>query len=237
MLLKNQSGIRHYYRGEANHGSFFDTHYATSIEVIEKFKKDPLLFEPGEGTQYTSFGYTLLAAIVEKVSNQTFTQFLNKNIFLPNNMHHTFAPDWRFAVDDLATSYAYFLPHLGSTETKPFEARRLNFSYNSGGGNIVSTSNDLIQYGIYLLKNPEITNIILSDTNARYNYGWNILTDDSGRRMMNATGASEAYQGSISIWPDDELIIVALSNTWGINSRSGSFTMPLHKKISKHILK
>ena len=62
-LLSHQSGIRNWTDDE-----FHNTrHFAGIAESLAVFKDDPLLFEPGSRTQYTSLGYNLMGAVVEGV--------------------------------------------------------------------------------------------------------------------------------------------------------------------------
>ena len=65
-LLSHQAGIRNWTDEE-----FHNTrHFASIAESLAVFKDDPLLFEPGTRTQYTSLGYNLMGAVVEGVSGQ-----------------------------------------------------------------------------------------------------------------------------------------------------------------------
>src|ERR1051325_6201989 len=62
----------------------------TVAELIDLFKNEPADFEPGTQWLYNNSGYILLGAIIEKVSGMTYEQFLQKNIFDPLGMKHTF---------------------------------------------------------------------------------------------------------------------------------------------------
>jgi len=48
-----------------------------------------LVFEPGENTGYTNIGYMVLGAIIEKVTNQTYENYVKQNILEPLGMKHT----------------------------------------------------------------------------------------------------------------------------------------------------
>ncbi|MEN8144230.1 MAG: serine hydrolase domain-containing protein [Gemmatimonadota bacterium] len=244
MLLTHRSGIRGYNQGETTGATYFDTHYDSALSALDKFKDDPLAATPGSTELYSSYGYALLAAAVENVTGQKYAENLRSSLFEPAGMSETEAPDWRYPVDGLAPSYSFYLSHLGvAPGVEPFQARRLDFSYNPGGGNLVSNSNDLIAYGYqYLNRGSGLVSEWILDTmrtppeGSQQGYGWWIAADDSGRPVMHATGASEAYQGSITIWPEHDLIVVALSNTWGRNSRQGGFTLTMHNAIAEAVL-
>lgn len=241
LLLDHRGGIRHYRRGETNDAGFFDRHYPTALAALEKFAGDDLVARPGEREQYSSFGYTLLAAMVEKASGEPFGQHLRTTVFAPLGMTATEAPDWRYPVPGLGPSYGFFLPHLGATTERPFQARRLDFSYNAGGGNLVSTSSDLVRLGRAFLRDGaagEVAAELLSASQLPGSWwGWHVERDSAGRVLMHATGASEAYQGGITIWPEHDLVVVALSNTWGIDSRRGGFTLTMHRAIADVVLR
>lgn len=57
---------------------------------------DKLLFEPGTDLSYSNTGFIILAILIEKVSGNTYKQFLTDNIFTPLGMTHSFV----FTEDD-----------------------------------------------------------------------------------------------------------------------------------------
>ena len=61
-------------------------HYASLTDALEFFKNDPLVFEPGTRTLYTSLGYNLLGAAVENASGQDFLDYMRENVFTPAGM-------------------------------------------------------------------------------------------------------------------------------------------------------
>src|SRR5262249_11836192 len=62
---------------------------SSSGEFLEKLKKDPRESEPGERYRYSNGGYSLLAAIVERVSGKPFDKFMEERLFQPAGMHCT----------------------------------------------------------------------------------------------------------------------------------------------------
>ncbi|MGH9971179.1 MAG: serine hydrolase domain-containing protein, partial [Pyrinomonadaceae bacterium] len=62
----------------------------TVKEIIDLFKDQPMDFAPGERWSYSNSGYILLGAIIEKVSGQTYQEFIEKNIFTPLGMKHSY---------------------------------------------------------------------------------------------------------------------------------------------------
>jgi CubicO group peptidase (beta-lactamase class C family) len=60
-LLCHQSGVRHY----GNEPPL--KNYPTSFSALDRFVKDPLLFTPGEKYSYSTHGFTVLGAVIEKI--------------------------------------------------------------------------------------------------------------------------------------------------------------------------
>lgn len=56
-------------------------------KVLPEYSK--LKFEPGENTAYTNIGYMLLGAIIEKVSGQSYEDYIRLNILEPLDMNQT----------------------------------------------------------------------------------------------------------------------------------------------------
>lgn len=77
-LLSHQSGIREY----SGLDEVFSTkHFESPSEAAESiFVRSPLLFEPGTKTAYTTYGYTLLGAALERATGQTFKQILEARL-------------------------------------------------------------------------------------------------------------------------------------------------------------
>lgn len=70
-----------------------------------------LAFEPGTNAAYTNIGYMILGAIIEKITNQTYEDYIRQNILEPLGMEHT--------------DFVY------KKEMKPFEAAGSHPLFNS----------------------------------------------------------------------------------------------------------
>jgi CubicO group peptidase (beta-lactamase class C family) len=85
-LLKHRGGIPHY---KSKLGIFNFTHYDNSIKALDKFKERDLLFKPGTEFKYSSYGYVILGAIIEKVTGQSYQDYMNENVWQPAQMTST----------------------------------------------------------------------------------------------------------------------------------------------------
>ena len=117
---------------------------APTVEVCRAMAKEPLEFEPGDDYYY-SLSLDIMAAVVEVVSGQRFSDYMAENVFLPLGMKDTgYHPD-PTKRDRFATQYAYDKMTHRVTEI-PFEQCHCRFGadYDCGGGGIVSTVDDYI---------------------------------------------------------------------------------------------
>jgi D-alanyl-D-alanine carboxypeptidase len=63
----------------------------TVSDLIELIVKAPLEFEPGTRFGYSNSGYVVLGAIVERLSGQSYYDYVREQIFKPAGMTNT---DW-----------------------------------------------------------------------------------------------------------------------------------------------
>ncbi|MEN0051982.1 MAG: serine hydrolase domain-containing protein, partial [Bacteroidota bacterium] len=85
-LLQNTSGIKPYKNQREGTPK---KHYPTLLDAIATFQDRALAFEPGTDYLYTTYGYVVLGAIIEKVSGQTYHDYMQENIWSKANMKHT----------------------------------------------------------------------------------------------------------------------------------------------------
>ncbi len=79
LLLKHQSGIRHYQGDEVRSVVF----YSRVGDALVIFQDDPLLFPPGEKFSYTTYGYNLLGTAIEGASGEDYVAYVTKHILEP----------------------------------------------------------------------------------------------------------------------------------------------------------
>ncbi|WP_108805578.1 serine hydrolase [Aquimarina sp. Aq107] len=98
-----------------------------------------LNFKPGEYFEYTNANYILLANIIEKVSEKSFTEYLQDHIFSPLKMENTIKKNSTYTIiKNRAIGYieddgAYYKMHLHSA------------IYN-GDGQIMTTARDMLKW-------------------------------------------------------------------------------------------
>jgi CubicO group peptidase (beta-lactamase class C family) len=125
-----------------------DDEKVTKEEFLRRVLTAPLISPPGKQENYSNPGYGLLAAIIEKVSGQSFEQYLNDHIFKPAGMLATgyLIPRWRDG--QLAHSYSNG-EDRGSTFNVPHLPDGISWSLRGAGGTL-STLGDMYRFHLAL---------------------------------------------------------------------------------------
>lgn len=118
---------------------------ATTRQIAAALAKMPLAFEPGEGFRY-SLCHDILAAVVEVVSGEKFSDYLHRIIFDPLGMKDTiFVP----GDDVLARMKKQYIIDPVTMSAKLREAAcpyRISENHESGGAGLISTVDDYIKF-------------------------------------------------------------------------------------------
>ncbi|HXB90792.1 MAG TPA: serine hydrolase domain-containing protein [Puia sp.] len=213
-LLNHISGIRDWPMTLNLAGWRWDEVFSfQDIMRMVKYQKE-LDFPPGERFSYSNTGYNLLAAIVEKVSGQSFREWTDEHLFRPLEMPSShFLDDHRKIVRGLAYSYS----QAGEGFIKEPDALTA-----MGSSSLFTSVDDLCKWVIHFqqgmkTKDPVVTRMledgVLNDgSRTRYGYGLG-LDADRGVPTVSHTGGWAGYRTIITNYPDDELSIILLSNT------------------------
>jgi CubicO group peptidase (beta-lactamase class C family) len=120
----------------------------TLADYIPKLAAVPLAFQPGSRWTYSpGAGFDTLGRIVEVVSGQTFDAFLRQRIFEPLGMRDTFF----FPPDDRLSRVATIYQRTQDGLQKAPDQRVTATKYFSGGGGLMSTAEDYVQFAEMLV--------------------------------------------------------------------------------------
>jgi CubicO group peptidase (beta-lactamase class C family) len=104
----------------------------------------PLEFAPGASRRYSNAGYSLLAAIVERVSGAPYERYLAEHVFAPAGMRETGLVLPRFDGPRLAHAYSAGVDR-GTMLDKPRESDGPTWNLRGNGG-FVSTLDDMRRF-------------------------------------------------------------------------------------------
>jgi CubicO group peptidase (beta-lactamase class C family) len=156
-------------------------------ETTRKTLDAPLRFKPGEQFGYSNAGYSMLAAVIEKVSGQSYEEFMNKNIFVPSGMKFTGyrMPEWNKKV------VAHWYVGEKDNET-PLEKNYPQW-HLLGNGGILSTTEDMYNWHLALLDDKvlstEAKKKMFTPFLNEYGYGWDIIKREMGTLIQHDGGS------------------------------------------------
>src|SRR5450432_1318708 len=115
----------------------------------------PLSSKPGAVWHYSSMGYGLLANLVEKISGQTFPDFIQENICKPAGMLHSYilSPYIRHADSGRAINYLSNGPASLTVNDSLREILESPWQTIIGPGLMVSSASDLLLFSEALFAN------------------------------------------------------------------------------------
>jgi CubicO group peptidase (beta-lactamase class C family) len=103
------------------------------------FNNRPLNFQPGDQWAYTNLGYIVLGYLLERISGQTFEEFVQENIFKPLGMNDSGLMSFVSIIPRRASGY---WPGNNGIENADRPDARMGFS----SGSLYSSSEDLLRW-------------------------------------------------------------------------------------------
>ena len=187
-----------------------DYEIANRDETVKKVLAQPLEFNAGERFEYTNVGYSLLAAIIEKISGKSYEEFLNEQLFKPAGMYFTGyrIPEW----DKKVVAHWY----VGDTDNgipleKPFPYWNL-----LGNGGIISTTEDMYKWHLALLGekvlSAEAKKKLFTPFLNDYAYGWDVLQTPHGILIQHNGGSDLGNSAEIRRYIDSNVVTILFCN-------------------------
>jgi CubicO group peptidase (beta-lactamase class C family) len=183
----------------------------TPEKLVARFRDKPLEFEPGEKWNYSNSGYVLLGYLIEKISQQSYSQFVQENIFTPLGMK-----------DSGYDSNSAVIPHRASGyvpgERGVTNAGYIDMSIPLSAGGLYSTTEDLLRWeqglmGGKLLAPASLQKMTTPFKND-YAFGLAVHTAN-GHKVIEHGGGIEGFNTSLAYYPEDKLTVVVLANLNG----------------------
>lgn len=216
-LLNHRSGLPNYiYFMDSLQQLFPDSFFSNKDVVDFMIKHHPeKAFNADTKFQYCNTNYVLLAAIVAQVSDETFSDFLNENIFQPAHMYHTYVCNRLAGTKNINETRGYLGSRWNLVAYTPYDGI-------VGDKGLFSTAYDLflfheaLMHGI-LLKPQSLSAAYQGysfEKSGRKNYGlgWRINQKDHTQRLIYHNGWWKGYNVLFVRNVDQDFVIVILSN-------------------------
>ena len=245
MLAGALGGIRHYSDTERT-PAYYATHYDDVADAINIFKDDPLVASPGERVVYTSYGYNLLAAVIQSASGKPFQEYIQETIIDPLGLTNTGQIDVRFPMANRTRLYSFIDPYSRKVSDRLMVVPTMEHSYNAGGGNLYSTAEDLAMFGSKFIAPGYLSEKIYeqiytphqteSGEPTWFSDGWVLIALTADPPSLISGGSYPGVQAMLRVYPDEAMVIVLLTNTWGKKGSGGAFTNELSNELAKIVL-
>lgn len=183
----------------------------TAAELVALFRDKPLDFQPGERWNYSNSGYVLLGYLVEKISGQSYAEFLKQNVFNKLDMNDSGVDSNSAVIARRASGYA---PKGMEVENAGY----IHMSVPHGAGALYSTTEDLLRwqrglFGGKLLKPESVTKMT---TVVKDGYGLGVgVNQSNGHKRINHGGGIEGFNTMLAYYPQEQITVAVLGNLNG----------------------
>ena len=214
-LLNHTSGIRHYF-GKENRPM---THYPTLRNALTVFMDQPIPFAPGTRYRYTTYGYTLLGAIIEAASGKSYGEYMRAHVWAPAGMNDTSLEVKGEAVENKSRLYR----RESDGSIVPDQETDLSVKYPGGG--IQSTAEDLVRFAIAFMEGRLIqpaTREMMFDfqelpghpEDFQYGFGWIFGDAPDVGRYYRHDGGQSGTTSNLLVLADKHVAVAVLSSVY-----------------------
>jgi CubicO group peptidase (beta-lactamase class C family) len=175
------------------------------------FREVPLNFQPGEQWAYTNLGYMVLGYLLERISGQTYEEFVRQNIFKALGMNDSGLMSFITIIPRRASGY--WPGNNGIENAERFDPR-IGFS----AGSLYSTTEDLLRWEEGLFGGKLLTAASLrkmtTPFKSDYACGLHVNRVD-GHLMIQHDGNNIGFNADMAYYPEQRIAVVVLANLNG----------------------
>lgn len=184
-------------------------------QILERWAKVPLEFEPGTKWQYSNTNFVIAGVIVEKLANVPLFDFLNERVFKRLGMASVANTDASALTDKDAQGT--FRRALGPPHPAPHEGPGWMYA----AGELAMTVEDLAKWDVALMQQTVLapasykeleTEVLLANgAGTRYGLGIGVQLVQ-GRRELRHSGEVSGFVAANLVLPDDKIAVAVLTN-------------------------
>lgn len=184
-------------------------------EQVRRIAARPLSFEPGTAQRYSNAGYILLAAVIEKVTGQSWDEAMRTRLFVPLGLSDTAYDRPDTVVPRRAGGYS-------SDKGVLRNAVPFNLSIPKTAGSLRSTAADLLRWmralsqgklvgaaGFAEMSTPALASVGVQDRYGLGLYRWQIRGQDA----IGHTGQINGFASALFYLPVEDATVVVLANS------------------------
>lgn len=232
-LAAHISGIPHYQDVDADRGG---RSFASVRDAVALFNGRDLLSPPGERYSYSSWGYTLLSAVVEEASGMTFLDYVAAEV--TNGLD--IVPDTAAAGGTDTTAYEL-------ESGRPLRAAPHDYSYSWGGAGFRASASTLALFGDRVMMPGFLSDEAreamwapaattdgeaVTHGDSKVAFGWRIGSSIDGERTAHHAGVAIGARSVLLVYPERRVSVALLSNASWVSSIEGTAELiaaPFHQ--------
>lgn len=225
--VANKVQIHHLLTHTSGMGAYFNERFwaqrdklRTVADHLPLFADEPLAFEPGAEFRYSNAGFTVLGAIIEKITGQEYHAYVRDRIYEPAGMVNTGFYEPGEKIENLAVGYTRMSPDGKPTEQLVANTDKIEVRGGPAGGGY-TTADDLLRFHAALrdfkLLNREYTELVttgkidVGGQIGRYAYGFGEKTVD-GKRIVGHNGGLPGIAAHFGMFPETGHTTIVLMN-------------------------
>ncbi|MBF6454579.1 serine hydrolase domain-containing protein [Nocardia cyriacigeorgica] len=186
-------------------------------ELVELALSKPTRFAPGAGWSYSNTNYVLARLLIEKVTGRSFAEEMRQRILVPLGLSGTVAPE---TSPDIPEPHAHaYYRCTGDGGERIVDVTRHNPSWNTCGGDMISTTRDLHTFLSALLRGELLPADLLAELCTPHptgipamDYGLGVFIrdlGDDGGIVITHNGAHAGYATLMYSTPDGATTMTA----------------------------
>lgn len=165
---------------------------------------------PGQAQRYSNYGFVLLGALIERVSGQSYYDYVDEHVFAPAGMHDSGSLPEDVPVPGRASAYTRernTAPWTDAAGTLPWRGTA------AGGG--YSTADDLLKFARALQSGALLPPALLAEATRaqtpRYGYGF-VVAEEQGVPVYGHGGGAQGMNAELRVFPTLGVVIIGLGN-------------------------
>lgn len=214
----------------------------TNPELVKIVLGRKIGFQPGSGRRYSNFGYMLLSLVIERVTGQSYWDFVNKEVLEPAGCYR-FRPATNYYTQRHPDETKYYGPDTVKVKEFNGSGRMVDRVYGGsnvnglmGAGGWVTSASDLARLvagidgdpGVKdILSAASVTQMTYHDGEDKHTRGW---TDSDGKGRWTRTGTLGSTHVLIERFPDGECwVMTTNSGVW----TGHNFSSQMHRLVER----
>lgn len=146
------------WENDASDPMFYKPEMSQRDLIIRTLREQPLKNEPGTKSAYSNFGFCLLGRVIEKITGQTYAQFVRQSVLAKCGV-----ADMRIGGNTLAERAGGEVVYYGQKGwgTNPYD---MNIARMDSHGGWIGTPSDLVQFAMHVDGFQTTPNILVANT-------------------------------------------------------------------------